>query len=72
MLLHFQIKSLFPNQYVAGWMFSFYFNQTKYEGIYQADGQINWTSSKPDSLYIDKVQKQIHDLMIYHIYDADR
>lgn len=71
MILHFQFQSMFSNQQLPGWTFSFYFQQTKMTGLYQADGQIHWTSNVPDNVKTE-LEKQVHDLMIFHVYDRMR
>lgn len=72
MLQHFQIQSLYKEKLLPGWLFSFYFRQQKFNGIYHPNGKIEWQSISPDEQYILLLEKQIHDLMIYHIYDNQR
>ncbi|MEK3887542.1 DUF5342 family protein [Bacillus sp. FSL K6-3431] len=72
MLQHFQFQSLFADKRLPGWTFSFYLKQQKYAGVYHPDGNIEWSNNKPEHGHLDKLQKQIHDLMIYHIYDEQR
>ncbi|CAM4063471.1 DUF5342 family protein [Lederbergia lenta] len=69
---HFQVQSLYADKRLPGWTFSFYLNQHKYTGIYHSNGNIEWTINQPDDEHINKIQTQIHDLMIYHIYDEQR
>ncbi|MBS4218138.1 DUF5342 family protein [Bacillus sp. FJAT-49711] len=69
MLQHFQIRSLFDEKELPGWIFSFYYQQCKYNGTYHSNGKIEWQSEPPDKASLMNVEKQIHDLMIYHIYD---
>ncbi|MBW8349626.1 YheE family protein [Bacillus sp. IITD106] len=72
MLQHFQIQSLYKEKKLPGWLFSFYFGQQKFKGIYHPDGTIEWQSKSPEGKHLSVLEKQIHDLMIYHIYDHQR
>ncbi|MBS4177523.1 YheE family protein [Lederbergia citrea] len=72
MLLHFQVQSLYEDKRLPGWRFSFYFNRCKYEGTYHPDGSIQWMSLAPKEQDQAILEKQIHDLMLYHIYDTQR
>jgi hypothetical protein len=69
MLTHFQYKPLFENKNIPGWNFSFYYKKQRYSGIYQQSGKIEWTSNKPEQDDIDKVTSQIHELMLFHVYE---
>ncbi|WP_019412559.1 YheE family protein [Paenisporosarcina sp. TG20] len=68
MLQHFSFKSMYENNQLPGWTFSFFYKQTRYSGDYLQDGSINWTSSStpPDE---ETVKKMIHELMLFHVYD---
>ena len=72
MIQHFSYRSLFPDRRLPGWKFSFYYNRTRMEGVYHADGRIEWTGAAPGKTDEANLQKQIHDLMIYHVYDQER
>ncbi|MBM4764104.1 YheE family protein [Bacillus sp. B15-48] len=69
MLTHFQYKSLYKNADIPGWLISFYFNKQQYRGIYHQNGKIEWTGATPDSEDIQQLEKQIHELMLYHVYE---
>ena len=69
MITHFQFKSLFENKDMPGWHFSFYYKKQKYTGIYQANGDIEWTSNIPAEDSTDTLKAQIHELMLFHVYD---
>ena len=69
MITHFQFKPLFENKDMPGWHFSFYFKKLKYAGIYHQNGDIEWTSEHPSEEYIEQLKSQIHELMLFHIYD---
>ncbi|CAM3514650.1 YheE family protein [Cytobacillus oceanisediminis] len=68
MLTHFQFKPLYENKQLPGWTFSFYFKKQKITGIYHPDGKIEWTSGKPASRE-EELKSQIHELMLFHVYD---
>ncbi|MCJ8005890.1 YheE family protein [Lederbergia wuyishanensis] len=72
MLQHFQLRPLYDETKLPGWNFSFYFHQQKYTGIYHPNGNIEWKSISPDEHHLLALEKQIHDLMIFHIYDNQR
>ncbi|PTY81288.1 DUF5342 family protein [Heyndrickxia sporothermodurans] len=70
MIQHFKYKSLYKNQQLPGWYISFYHQKEKHEGVYHPDGKIEWTSSYSFDTETEKnVKKQIHELMLYHVYD---
>ncbi|MBP2241048.1 hypothetical protein J2Z40_001610 [Cytobacillus eiseniae] len=69
MLTHFQYKKLYENTQIPGWNFSFYFKKQKFNGIYHQNGKIEWTSSTPNAEDEVKVIEQIHELMLFHVYD---
>ena len=69
MITHFQFKPLFENKDMPGWHFSFYFKKQKYTGIYHPNGDIEWTSNTPMEESVDALQAQIHELMLFHVYD---
>ncbi|MGJ7919400.1 YheE family protein [Neobacillus sp. LXY-4] len=69
MLQHFQFQSLFENSQIPGWKFSFYYNKQLFSGIYHQSGKIEWTSTEPDELDKGKLTAQIHELMLFHVYE---
>lgn len=69
MLQHFQYRPLYRDERIPGWNISFYFSGKRYEGIYRQDGKIDWLSGTPDARNLVNLEKQIHDLMLYHVYD---
>jgi hypothetical protein len=60
---------MYQNQQLPGWTFSFYFNKHKYTGSYHQNGDIQWTSLPPNTEDEPKLKKQIHELMLFHVYD---
>jgi hypothetical protein len=69
LITHFQYKPLFENSEMPGWHLSFYFQKLKYTGIYYRNGEIEWTSSIPEQTSAAALKAQIHELMLYHVYD---
>jgi hypothetical protein len=69
LITHFQFKSLFENKDMPGWHFSFYYKKQKYTGIYHQNGDMQWTSEKPSDEDVDQLKEQIHELMLFHVYD---
>ncbi|MFD1707313.1 YheE family protein [Siminovitchia sediminis] len=72
MLQHFQYQPLYQDRRIPGWTFSFYFSGKRFEGIYHQDGTIEWLSDTPNVKDDSHLQKEIHDLMLYHVYDSER
>ncbi|MCM3586040.1 YheE family protein [Mesobacillus maritimus] len=69
MFTHFQIKPLYENTDIPGWRFSFYYLKQKYSGIYHQNGQIEWKDIQPTDEQQQKLESQIHELMLFHVYD---
>jgi hypothetical protein len=69
LLTHFQFKPLFENKNIPGWNFSFYFKKQRFSGIYHQTGKIEWTVNTPEQDDIETLTSQIHELMLYHVYD---
>lgn len=68
MILHFQYKPLYHKK-LPGWKFSFYYKSKKIEGIYNQNGKIEWLLGRPDEQIEEDLKKQIHELMLFHVYD---
>lgn len=69
MLLHFQFKPLFENKNIPGWTFSFYHKKQRYTGIYHQTGKIEWTTNTPEHEDMELLTSQIHELMLFHVYE---
>lgn len=69
LLTHFQYKPLFENKNIPGWNFSFYFKNKRYSGVYHQSGKIEWTVNTPEQKDIDTLTSQIHELMLFHVYE---
>lgn len=70
MISHFQFQALYQNSQLPGWKFSFYFNRQHFTGIYHQTGKIEWTSVQPEEQDEEKLITQIHELMLYHVYES--
>ena len=71
MIQHFHYKPMFDNKQLPGWNFSFTYEGQRISGTYHKTGTIEWTSdaSFTNLEAEDKVKKQLHELMLYHVYD---
>jgi hypothetical protein len=69
MISHFQFQSIYENQQLPGWSFSFYFQKQKFTGIYHPNGTIEWTSAVPQKENESSLKGQIHELMLFHVYE---
>jgi CRISPR/Cas system endoribonuclease Cas6 (RAMP superfamily) len=69
LLTHFQFKPLFENKNIPGWNFCFYFKMQRFSGIYHQTGKIEWTVNTPEQDDIETLTTQIHELMLYHVYE---
>ncbi|WP_269775476.1 YheE family protein [Bacillus siamensis] len=68
LISHFSWKPLFKKEKLPGWRISFYWQGTHYEGIYHKSGDIEWGHTHPGKEEPALV-KELHELMLYHIYD---
>lgn len=69
LIQHFQYKNMYENKQLPGWTFSFYFSGMKYEGNYHKNGNIEWTGNIPPANKEEDLKKQLHELMLYHVYE---
>lgn len=69
LLTHFQFKPLFENKNIPGWNFSFYYKKQRFSGIYHQTGKIEWTTNTPEQDDIETLTSQIHELMLFHVYE---
>ncbi|MDR7238965.1 MULTISPECIES: YheE family protein [Neobacillus] len=69
MLMHFQFKPLFENKNIPGWNFSFYHKKQRVTGVYHQTGKIEWTTNVPEREEIEALSSQIHELMLFHVYE---
>ena len=69
MIQHFKFKPLFENTQLPGWAISFFYKQVKYSAEYKKDGSIKFIGQTPDESELLQVEKMIHELMLFHVYD---
>lgn len=69
MITHFQFQPLYQNSQLPGWKFSFYFKKQQISGIYHQSGAIEWTSAQPDKMDEQQLEKHVHELMLFHVYE---
>ncbi|SDN12309.1 hypothetical protein SAMN05443253_108110 [Bacillus sp. OK048] len=69
MLTHFQFKPLFENKNIPGWNFSFYYKKQRFSGTYHQTGKVEWTVNTPEQEDIETLTSQIHELMLFHVYE---
>lgn len=69
MLQHFQYKPLYENKQLPGWKVQFYYQKQRYECVYHQDGKIEWSSSEPPVQMQEKIKIQIHEFMLFHVYE---
>ncbi|MEO4054589.1 YheE family protein [Solibacillus sp. CAU 1738] len=69
MIQHFSFKPLYENTQLPGWALSFFYKQKRYEAEYKKDGGIKFIGGAPASEDIANVEKMIHELMLFHVYE---
>ncbi|SDH55413.1 hypothetical protein SAMN05192534_10743 [Alteribacillus persepolensis] len=69
MISHFQWRERKNNWLNKEWYISFYFRGVHYKAIYYKDGSIQWQTQKPPSDAQEVITEQIHDLVLYHIFE---
>ncbi|MGM7719280.1 YheE family protein [uncultured Metabacillus sp.] len=69
MITHFQYKPLIKQASLPGWRISFYFRGIHYDGIYHKNGKIEWAATTPPKEEETEIQSQIHELMLFHVYE---
>ena len=69
MIQHFHYKPLFENSQLPGWLITFYYKQQYYKAEYNKDGTIKWLGLKPSEEELVAIEKMIHELMLFHVYD---
>ena len=70
MLMHFQFKPLFENKNIPGWNFSFYYKkQRNLQASITKPEKLNGRTNTPEQEDIDALTSQIHELMLFHVYE---
>lgn len=69
MIQHFKFKPLFNNSQIPGWSLSFFYKQKRYDAEYLKDGTIKYVTEQPLEKDLAYVNKMVHELMLFHVYD---
>ncbi|WP_096201502.1 DUF5342 family protein [Bacillus sp. FJAT-45350] len=69
MISHFNWKERDATLIKKEIQFSFFFKGEYYQGMYYSDGTITWTERQPDGQAKENLEMQIHDLILYHVYE---
>ena len=69
MIQHFSFKPLYENTQLPGWALTFFYKQKRYQAEYKKDGTITFISDAPSQEQLADVEKMIHELMLFHVYD---
>ena len=69
MIQHFSYKPLYKNSQLPGWALSFFYQQTRYHAEYKKDGGITYIGQQPPADQLPLIEKMIHELMLFHVYD---
>ncbi|MFC3883826.1 YheE family protein [Bacillus songklensis] len=69
MISHFQYRPLYEHDNIPGWSLSFYYGGRVYQALYHRNGQIEWVNLSPPESTIHDVSSQIHELMLFHVYE---
>ena len=69
MIQHFSFKPLYENAQLPGWALTFFYKQKRYQAEYKKDGTITFIGEAPLHEQLADVEKMIHELMLFHVYD---
>lgn len=69
MFTHFTFKQVFSKSRRREWQFSFFFRGQYYKGIYHYNGTIDWSDPQPDEDARSRIESQVHEMMLFHVYD---
>ncbi len=69
MFSHFQYKSVGLKARKPKWEISFFYQGSYYRALYLHDGQFDWFEPAPPKSEQEKLQSQIHELMLFHVYE---
>lgn len=69
MIQHFSYKPLYENTQLPGWALSFFYKQKRYQAEYKKDGVIRYIGEAPSPEDLAVIEKVIHELMLFHVYD---
>ncbi len=71
MISHFQYKSVGSKVRKPKWEVSFFHQGTYYRTLYLHTGEFEWFQPAPPESEQNKLQSQIHELMLFHVYEQD-
>ncbi|MCA0989215.1 DUF5342 family protein [Guptibacillus algicola] len=69
MLSHFQYKQIGPKVRKPKWEVSFFYQGAYYRSLYLHNGEFDWFEPSPKEEDKSKLQSQIHELMLFHVYE---
>ena len=69
MIQHFTFKPLYENTQLPGWALTFLHKQVRYQAEYKKDGSISFIGNAPHVDDLPDIEKAIHQLMLFHVYD---
>ncbi|MEK4230697.1 YheE family protein [Solibacillus sp. FSL H8-0538] len=69
MIQHFSFKPIFENIQIPGWTISFFYKQQRYNAEYKKDGSIVFIGATPATDDLTAVEKLVHELMLFHVYE---
>ena len=69
MIQHFSYKPLFENSQIPGWSISFFYQNQRYHAEYYKDGSIHYRNGIPSEEQRTDLEKMIHELMLFHVYE---
>lgn len=69
MIQHFSYKPLFENSQIPGWSIRFFYNNERFVADYYKDGSIQFIGNAPAAEQLATVEKMIHELMLFHVYE---
>ena len=69
MIQHFKLKPLFRNSQIPGWAINFFYTHQRYQAEYYKDGKISFIGDTPAADQLPKIERMIHELMLFHVYD---
>ncbi|MGA9288356.1 MAG: DUF5342 family protein [Anaerobacillus sp.] len=69
MISHFQYKSVGSAVRKPKWEISFFYQGAYYRALYLHTGKFEWFDPSPSETDKEKLQSQIHELMLFHVYE---
>ncbi|HET7577935.1 MAG TPA: DUF5342 family protein [Bacillales bacterium] len=70
MFQHFTFKPVASKKRLrTDYQFSFFYQGVYYQGVYHYNGQMDWFNPEPAEEDLETFESQIHELMLFHVYD---